>query len=160
MEWPINWPISILYESDTKEGMIPNQEGMFAFWLNFIIGLNFISLCFQACSAGERKLFVYVRIVVAAIFDFMTEENACTASCFVLNSLSYVTIPYPETKGNKFKPRKKLKQNMCLHVCMYACMYVCLSVCLSVCLYVCMYVCMYVCICGLTCILCFSFSEL
>ena len=111
MEWPINWPISILYESDTKEGMISNQEGMFAFWLNFILGLNVIFLFFyfffQACSAGERKLFVYVRIVVAAICDFMTEENACTAGCFVLNSLSYVTIPYPETKGNKIQTQGK-----------------------------------------------------
>ena len=111
MEWPINWPISILYESDTKEGMITNKRrdvcvlAQFYPWSKFYF---FIFLFFfQACSAGERKLFVYVRIVVAAIFDFMTEENACTAGCFVLNSLSYVTIPYPETKGNKIQTQGK-----------------------------------------------------
>ena len=81
---------------------------MYVLWFNFILGLNFIFLCFQACSAGvlgrvkaDVKLLVYVRIVVTAIFDFMTEEKACTAGDFVLNSLSYITIPYPKTKGNK-----------------------------------------------------------
>ena len=63
---------------------------------------------------GARKLLVYVRIVVTAIFDFMTEENACTAGDFVLNSLNH---------------------NICMHTCMYVCMHGCNCKCVvSVCI--------------------------
>ena len=68
--------------------MITNQERMYVLWFNFILGLNFIFLCFQACSAG-----VLGRANAACLCSYCCNRHLRFYD-FVLNSLSYIIIPY------------------------------------------------------------------
>ena len=90
---------------------------MCSLWFNSMLGLNFIFLCFQACSAGvlgRAKAACLCSYCCNRHLRFYDGRKRLHSGDFVLNSLNH---------------------NICMHTCMYVCMHGCNCKCVvSVCI--------------------------